>query len=65
MVVLQQTLTSVKTIGCVLTVAASTRKAPLSATATQDTSARRRAATAKVQITLYFGSVSCNMYVIL
>lgn len=42
---------SVRTFDCVLMAAASTQKAHSSATATQDTSAHRRAATVKVQIT--------------
>lgn len=46
----EQTLMSARTSGCAPTAAASTQKAPSSASATLDSSARRKAATAKAQI---------------
>lgn len=63
----KQTLMSVRTSGCVLMATASIQKAPSSASATRDTSAHRKAATAKawiIQQTVYFNTVQvepiCN-----
>ncbi len=46
----KQTLMSVRTTGCVLTATASIQRAPSSVSATQDTSAHRKAATVKARV---------------